>query len=86
MLATKIVIKGAVAIVGRPKMNRNKLYAALMVVVTVFMLAIMVSIVMFANQGPRERVYDCSIAEFAPDYPPAVREGCRRIRSGAKIA
>lgn len=26
------------------------------------------------------RVYDCSLAEFHPDYPPAVREECRRIR------
>lgn len=26
------------------------------------------------------RVYDCSLAEFHPDYPPQVREECRRIR------
>lgn len=26
------------------------------------------------------RVYDCSLAEFHPDYPPAVREECRKIR------
>jgi len=25
--------------------------------------------------------YDCSIAEISPDYPPAVREGCRRLRA-----
>jgi hypothetical protein len=30
------------------------------------------------------RVYDCSLAEFHPDYPPAVREECRRIRSEQK--
>jgi hypothetical protein len=36
--------------------------------------------------APREeyRVYDCSLAEFHPDYPPAVREECRRIRSEQK--
>jgi len=35
---------------------------------------------------PREsyRVYDCSLAEFHPDYPPAVREECRRIRHEQK--
>lgn len=35
---------------------------------------------------PREqyRVYDCSLAEFHPDYPLAVREECRRIRSEQK--
>ena len=26
------------------------------------------------------KVYDCSLAEFHPDYPPAVREECRKIR------
>jgi hypothetical protein len=26
------------------------------------------------------RVYDCSLAEFHPDYPREVREECRKIR------
>jgi hypothetical protein len=32
---------------------------------------------------PREkgRYYDCSIAEISPDYPPEVRQECRRVRS-----
>lgn len=25
--------------------------------------------------------YDCSIAEISPDYPIAVREGCRKLRA-----
>ena len=25
--------------------------------------------------------YDCSIAEFHPDYPIAVKEGCRKLRA-----
>jgi len=25
--------------------------------------------------------YDCSIAEISPDYPIAVKEGCRRLRA-----
>ena len=31
---------------------------------------------------PREnyRVYDCSLAEFHPDYPQAVREECRKLK------
>jgi predicted carbohydrate-binding protein with CBM5 and CBM33 domain len=29
--------------------------------------------------GPRSKVYDCSLAEFHPDFPVAVREECRRI-------
>jgi hypothetical protein len=26
------------------------------------------------------RVYDCSLAEFHPDYPIAVREECRKLK------
>lgn len=29
---------------------------------------------------PESKSYDCSIAEISPDYPPAVKEGCRKIR------
>ena len=36
------------------------------------------------NPDEQYRVYDCSLAEFHPDYPPAVREECRRIRSEQK--
>jgi hypothetical protein len=31
------------------------------------------------NEG---RYYDCRISEFHPDYPPEVKEECRRIMSG----
>ncbi len=34
-----------------------------------------------ASNAPRERVYDCSIAEISPDYPVEVKEGCRKLRS-----
>jgi hypothetical protein len=30
--------------------------------------------------GPQERVYNCSIAEISPDFPPQVREECRKLR------
>jgi len=31
---------------------------------------------------PHETVrYDCSIAEISPDYPVAVKEGCRKLRA-----
>ena len=26
--------------------------------------------------------YDCSISEISPDFPPKVKEECRKIRSG----
>lgn len=34
------------------------------------------------SQENRTVRYDCSIAEFAPDFPPQVREECRKKRSG----
>ena len=30
------------------------------------------------------RYYDCSMAEFNPDYPKEVREECRKIRNNSK--
>lgn len=29
----------------------------------------------------RSKVYDCRMAEISPDFPPQVREECRRIRA-----
>lgn len=28
-----------------------------------------------------ERIIDCSVAEFHPDYPTEVRDACRRMRN-----
>jgi hypothetical protein len=28
----------------------------------------------------RTRVYDCSISEISPDFPPEIREECRQLR------
>ncbi len=34
---------------------------------------------------PREKVYDCTMAEFHPDYPPKVRDACREIMKDRKV-
>ena len=34
---------------------------------------------------PDERVYDCRVAEFHPDYPPKVRQACREIMKDRKV-
>jgi hypothetical protein len=31
--------------------------------------------------APKEKLYDCSLAEFHPDYPAKVKEECRKMRS-----
>lgn len=30
--------------------------------------------------GPSGVVYDCSMSEFHPDFPPQVKEECRKLR------
>lgn len=32
-----------------------------------------------ATSGERIIVYDCRIAEISPDFPPQVREDCRKL-------
>ena len=45
-------------------------------------LAFMLALIIFGNNFlPRERFYDCSLAEISPDYPVEVKNECRRIRS-----
>ena len=44
----------------------------------------MIGIIVFNSDMPNRQYYDCSIAEFHPDYPQQVKEECRRLRS-AKI-
>jgi len=31
------------------------------------------------------KVYNCEYAEISPDFPPEVRNECRRLRSGQRI-
>ncbi len=32
---------------------------------------------------PKGKYYDCSLAEISPDFPDAVRQECRKLRSEA---
>ena len=36
---------------------------------------------LFTVPWPREKIYNCSIAEISPDYPIEVKEGCRKLRA-----
>ncbi len=45
--------------------------------VIVALLAI-VAALMYFDTGEQYRVYDCGMAEWHPDIPPAVKEECRR--------
>ena len=39
-----------------------------------------VGLIVVGNQLPGQKVYDCSLAEFHPDYPIQVKEECRRMK------
>ena len=44
-------------------------------------LLIACTMLLIFDDSPREVRYDCSIAEFHPDYPKEVKEQCRKIKS-----
>lgn len=50
-------------------------------VFAIVMLVALSALLIFVDQ-PRSVRYDCSIAEFHPDYPVEVREQCRKLRAG----
>jgi len=52
----------------------------LLAVIAVFIAVALAWLLWAISPDEHYRVYDCSLAEFHPDYPPQVREECRRIR------
>jgi hypothetical protein len=50
-------------------------------IIILLLSVVVIFILMFSGFGKQqEKVYDCSIAEFHPDYPVRVKEECRRLR------
>lgn len=41
--------------------------------------------VLYNTDMPEYRVYDCGMAEWHPDVPPAVKEECRQLRKDQKF-
>jgi hypothetical protein len=48
--------------------------------VSIAVMAILTSITVWGLQQPQQKVYDCTMSEFHPDYPIKVREACRELR------
>lgn len=53
-----------------------RITALILLSVTLFAVA-----VYLAANGPKYKVYDCSLSEISPDFPPEVREECRKKRA-----
>lgn len=50
-------------------------------IIVVAILAILAFSTLYVMPKSNGKVYDCSIAEISPDYPPKVKEECRKIRA-----
>ena len=48
------------------------------VALILLVLAFLILVTVPDNDG---RVYDCTLSEFHPDYPPEVKEQCRKLRT-----
>ncbi len=57
--------------------KRENIEALILAVATI----IAILLVIFFLPSQRTKVYNCNLAEISPDFPPQVREECRRIRA-----
>ena len=48
-------------------------------VILIFVIA--VASLFLIDLRPKTVIYNCSISEISPDFPPKVREECRRLRA-----
>jgi hypothetical protein len=56
---------------------------ALEIIVLIICAMILVGYIVYNYGHPSHglvRVYDCSISEISPDYPPEVKQECRKAR------
>jgi len=55
------------------------------VIITIIVYTIVLLILLSIIPGPPEdRYYDCTIAEFHPDYPLEVKQACRQLIINSK--
>ena len=48
-------------------------------IIVLILVAVSVAVLIFTDFGQGEKVYDCRLAEFHPDFPPKIKEECRRL-------
>ena len=53
------------------------------VVALIFLVLAFLILVLVPDDGGR--FYDCSLSEFHPDYPPEVKDECRKIRTNKSV-
>ena len=45
----------------------------------ILLIILVIFIMAWSDFGKQPRVYDCRMAEISPDFPPEVREECRKL-------
>jgi hypothetical protein len=51
-------------------------------IIILIVVCLIVSVAMISvSPKQKGKVYDCSLAEISPDYPPKVKEECRKLRA-----
>ena len=60
------------------KTIRSIIFYVLLIIFTVFMFGM---ILFLPKHG--QIIYNCTLAEISPDFPPEAREGCRKLRAEA---
>jgi hypothetical protein len=53
--------------------------------VVALIILILVFLILVTVPDDGGRFYDCSISEFHPDYPPEVKEQCRKLRTKKSV-
>lgn len=48
--------------------------------VSIIVMAILTGITVWGLQRPQQKVYNCDMSEFHPDFPIQAREACRQLR------
>ncbi len=45
----------------------------------ILLIILVIFIMAWSDFGKQPKVYDCRMAEISPDFPPEVREECRKL-------
>jgi hypothetical protein len=51
--------------------------------ILIITIAAFVIVLLVGVNFPKGKWYNCSISEISPDFPPQVKEECRKLRSDA---
>lgn len=60
-------------------MSNKQIYSIIAVLLVWFWAMVIMAVLLFAT--PTSKRIDCSMAEFHPDFTPAMRQTCRKVKA-----